>query len=258
MITTKTIYELHDVEITLKLKEIEDRLKVIIKIRTKILIWLKYNTKIRNMVFNKDKYLNNEIALISLPINSIEKYYNLQLSQFTSFNKEIKDLEEKKENILKLKIDENTFTNILGKFNSKVVDAIINEDYKFNHVFIGTLKKHISKRSKPFVDWSKSNKNKEKLLQENKIPAYKKDRLEAEEKGLEYKGEEWLEYLSPYNFYFDWVLTYAQTIRIFNIKNFKFIPYRGENSSTMKLHNYRNTFTEDQLINQYNTLKDAN
>lgn len=257
-ITNKSIFELYTVELDSKLEELETRLKVVTRTRTKLLIWFKYNTKIRNRVFNKDEYILDKILPISLPSLPIEKYYNIQLDNFKSFNSEFNKLQTTKHKLLSLKIDEKIFTSILIKFNTKLVDSIITEDYSFNHPYLGNIGKHLNKRVKPAVDWSTSNKNKAKLLEEGKIPELKKDRLLAQEQGKEYKGEPWLSYLSPFNYYFKWSFNYSHTILFFNIKNYVFIPYRGETSPTMKLYNYRNTFTEEQLINQYNTIKNAN
>lgn len=253
------MFELHDVELTLKLKDIDDRFKIITRLRSKILIWFKYNTsKIIGKAFDKDLYLNNQMEPIVEIYNPIQKYYNIELFNFTSFNNEINKLKVRKAELEQLKISEQVFTAILIKFNTKLVDSIIEEDYKFNNTHFGSLGKHINKKSKPSVDWSASNKAKEKLIAEGKIPAYKENRLKAEAEGIPYEGVNWLEYSSPYNFYFTWKYEYHHTIKFFNIKNYNFIPYRGETSPTMKLHKFRNTFTEEQLINQYNLSSYAN
>lgn len=259
MITTKTMFDLHDVELNLKIKDIDDRLQLIIPLRRKLLIWFKYNsTKIINKPFDKDLYINNKMKEIEEIYNPIQKYYNIQLFNFTSFNIEIKKLQLHKSKLEELKISEKLFTEILIKFNTKLVDAIIEEDYKFTNNHFGIIGKHLNKNNRLIVDWSTSNKNKEQLKKEGKLPAYKKDQITAEEEGREYKGVNWLSYLSPYNFYFQWKFEYQHYIKFCNIKSYSFIPYRGEKSSSMKIHRYRNRFTEEQLINQYNNLKDAN
>lgn len=259
VITNKSMFELHDVELTLKIQEIDDRLKLVTRARAKLLIWFKYNNySIRKMEFNKKHFIDHKILSIALPIYSIDKYYNIQLNSFYEFNKEYFKLIKDKENLINLKINEKIFTSILIKFNTKLGDSIIEDDYNLKHHYLGNIGKHLNKSPRLTVDWSTSNKNKQKLLEEGRIPELKVDRELAKEKGEEYKGESWLAYNSPYNFYFKWTIEYYQSIKFFNMKNYQFIPYRGEKSPTAKLYAYRNTFTEEQLINNYNSLKNAN
>lgn len=258
MITTKTIYEIHNARLDTLIIEVENELEL-----------LKPTRKIYKDYFNtnKSKYDKRidynvlhlgEHELIELPLDNSDKYYNIQIKNYNEHNKlYVTKLEEIKI-LQKQRIQENVFAFILRRFNALLIEAIVKKGYEFYSLYLGTLKVKVVERIKPEVNWGESVKAKEKLLAQNLIPYIKLDAKKAKEDNIEYKGVQWLVYLPNITTYFEWLFTPAQYIRIPNIRNFSFDPVRGIDSPVMLLRRFEETLNQEELFIKYKYIKDVN
>ena len=83
------------------------------------------------------------------------------------------------------------------------------------------------------------------------MPFLKKEAELYAKEGKEYKGEQWRIFLSSFNFFINWKKNSEHYLRLPNIQNYEFIPYRGVNSPVSKLTEYRKTYSEEQISNLY-------
>jgi hypothetical protein len=252
------MYDLYRVDKDLQLTNLNKEIKDLRESYDRLLAYFKNNTLKFYFNFNIEDVLAGTQQLVEIPLSSTDKYFNIQLNHFNIIRAQYNSKQDEKIRILNDTVNSKIFFFIIQRFNELLVQAMIKEAYSFYHLFIGKFTIIINKSPRKIINWGKSLKRKQALLNNNEVPYCKKDADSAKEDGEDYKGVEWLSYLSSYNFYFSWIVCGAQYLRIPNIRMFSFIPYRGDKSPTAYLTTHRNTYTEDQLINLYNTRNDAN
>lgn len=170
--------------------------------------------------FNNGKEINFNIIKLY-----IEKYitHSVALNKATKYEKDIKN------KIVKAVI----YKKIINKFNVKVIDKIIYDNYYFsiNPLFgsIGVVQNE-NKNKRP--DWGRSNKLRQQIIDKGGIP-YLKDEAE---KDPNYKGEEWLIYHPAIDFFVQWHTKYIA--KKFNpvLGDYKYKPARGKTSIVTKLN----------------------
>ena len=203
--------------------------------------------------------LRNKIPkIINVPVSNEERYFNLKLKQYYELSTIYDNQIEQKNRLISHKVKRKTYKYIVANFNNKLVNHMIFKKYKFNQFKLGGLCCHCNKNKNKPIDWVKSNINKEALLKEGKIPYTKEDAKIAEEKGLPYVAHEWLVYGNDYSFFFKWDITVHNFITMPNIKYFTFIPTKSSTSFIKVLSRFRNTMTEEEAINFYNTPANVN
>jgi hypothetical protein len=244
------MYELHEVKFNIELDIINKELKLLERNKKKLLSYFKLislpdNVNFENIELGKEKVIDN-------PTSSYEIFYNAKLKDYNSsciiYNNKI----EVKNLILQHKIKPVIFNYILNRFNELLSEEIIYYKYKFKDLFLGGLLLISNKSPRPSINWKISLDNKKKLIEEGKIPYLKNDAEVAKQNNQEYNGIKWLHEFTGFSLFFQWELENKQFIRLPNIKNFTFEPYRGSNSPVSKLTEYKNTLTEAQLTN-FNT-----
>ena len=258
MITIKTMYDLYKVDKDLQLDNLSKEIKSLREPYDKLLTYFKNNTLKFYFKFSIEDVLDGTQLPVEIPLSSTDKYFNIQLRHFNTIKSQYSNKQEEEKRILNDRVSSKIFFFIIQRFNILLVQAMIKESYSFYHLFLGKFTIIINKSPRKIVNWGSSLKRKQTLLDNNAIPYCKKDADLAKENGEDYKGIEWLDHLSDYNFYFRWIVSGAQYLRIPNIRMFSFIPYRGDKSPTAYITEYRNTYTEDELINLYNTRTNAN
>jgi len=170
--------------------------------------------------FKDGKEINFDIIKLYL-----EKY----LTHTTILNKTIKYEKDIKSKVITATI----YKKIINKFNGKVIDRIIYDNYYFsiNPLFgsIGVVQNE-NKNLRP--DWGKSNKNKKRILDKGGTPYLKKDA----ESVSNYQGEEWLVYHPSVDFFVQWHTKYVAKKYNPILSDYKFKPARGKKSIVMKLN----------------------
>ncbi len=196
---------------------------------------------------------NKLIKKIFIPVSNEERYFNLKLDQYYIILNNYNTQLEQKDRLVKHMIKRKVYKYIIINFNKKLVKQLIFNKYKFNQFKLGGLSCHCGKNKNKPIDWVKSNINKDKLIKEGKIPYIKEDARLAEEQGLPYIAYEWIVYGNDYSFFFRWDITQHNFITLPNIKYFTFIPVKSKYGFIKVLSAFRNTMTEEEAINFYNT-----
>lgn len=140
----------------------------------------------------------------------------------------------KHEKSIKSKIIKATiYKKIISKFNAKVIDKIIYDNYYFsiNPLFgsIGVVQNE-NKNLRP--DWGRSNKLRQEIIDRGGIPYIK----EEAEKDPNYKGEKWLVYHPSIDFFIQWHTKYVAKKYNPVLGDYKFKPARGKVSIVTKLN----------------------
>lgn len=152
-------------------------------------------------------------------------YLNLY---YTSF----KRLQKHKEYIKTLKnqvVDYSTYKLIIKKFNLKISYAIVFNQYIFNLGYgLGVVQAIRKVLKNPGVDWNRSNKKKQQLIDKGLIPYYKEEEKEYEERGETYEGVEWLIKHSKENV---WIVHLYE-----NVKTYKFQLIKSNVSLSLKYY----------------------
>lgn len=253
MITIKTMYEIHTVKQKVELEALDIEITNISVPYNKLVNYFKHN--VPNLIAcpsSLEDILNNKGVAYSFPISNIEKYYNLQLTNYNKIYPLYTNKAEERQKIKGYKMKAVVFAYILKRFNELLVEEIVYNSYKFFSLYIGGLYSFCNKNKKS-VDWGNSIKNKQALIKEGKIPYNKADEDQAIKEGKVYEGVEWLVYQPEYSLFYKWEVESTQFIRIPNIANFLMQPYRGVKSSVQILSDYRKTLSEEQMTNLYKT-----
>lgn len=84
---------------------------------------------------------------------------------------------------------------IIKKFNTKISNEIVFNQYTFNLGYnLGSLFLAHKRVEKTIVNWGESYKLKDKIIENGGIPYYTEEHEEATKNGEEYLGEKWLIY----------------------------------------------------------------
>lgn len=175
-----------------------------------------FDNLIKLLVYKVDVYPNkDENPLVTLYIkNIIECNKNVN----NNYNN-VKRLKSKK-------LSFKDYKSIIELFNDKITDYIVTTNYLFypNKRFgaIGIVR---SNQKRKQIDWGKSNKVKQLILDRGGIPYYKEDAEKAAEQGIEYKGEKWLIERPNLNFFFHWFSNVVANFPI--LQDYKFVPSRS-------------------------------
>lgn len=250
------MYEINDVKRGIELDSINKELLSLEKSYNTLLIYFK--RKDLPIIVDMEKLLQGKQEEIIEPLNNIDKYFNLQLNNFNRILPIYINKQKKQEELNKAQIPFVEYKYILRRFNELLTDAILYEAYEFYELFLGKLTVIATTSKRQVIDWGISTRNKNKLIEEGKIPYLKADAEKAKEQGIEYHGVKWIDYLKGIRLYYDWELKNVQFIRIPNIKDFSFIPYNGNGSAIVKLTTLRKSLTDEELINKYKRNTDAN
>lgn len=252
MITINSMYDLYCIENKTEIENINKELKILEDTINNIKDYFKET--IEDTIFLEKILQGKEKPII---INKKEdKFFNIQLITYNNiyyrYNNKINKLKELENKLLSFII----YKYIIKRFNQLLVDAIIEQSYIFSNLFIGKLYIITGNNRKLVPDWVKSNKNKNKLIEEGKIPFCKKDYQDCVSKNIPYNGIKWLEYIDSFGILFKWKITSLQFVRLANIVNYTFLPYRSKNGTVKKLNIVKNKYTKEELIIKYK--RDAN
>lgn len=172
------------------------------------------------LTYSTDKEMNSIKYPIYSNNPSLLKAVKLYITNYIDYNKlynfNLEELNTLKSQVISYSI----FNNIIKKFNTKISDKIIYENYKFsmNETF-GYISVIKTENHRKRVNWNKSLKNKKEILDRGGIP-YKK---EDAKNNPNYKGEFWLEYHPAIDFFFHWtrpkfLKSYAYLLRQYTYK----------------------------------------
>lgn len=241
MIQSNLIHKVYCLALEEQIKEVEFNLNSAISNFNKFVNLLTKNKELIDSTLNLklDKILEfNKIDLDNLkyPISNIyseqttTKYKAIQYYITNAFNTKKIIIKNKKylKDLKNQLIDYTLFNIIIKKFNTKVSEEIIYNNYKFSmDKTFGYLGVTMVESKRKRVDWGKSNKNKAELLSKGLIPYLKKDAESIEN----YQGVEWLEYHPSKDFVFYWNTTFKYNNNYnFLLKQFSFKPARQGSS----------------------------
>lgn len=252
MITHNTMYDFHNVELQTRIKKVKEEIEDLKERKARAISY--FTSSLCPLVLSQEVINNQALELITNPDSNPQKYYNLKVEQYKELCLLLQNKEEVLNKLLKYKIPQGVFSFILKRFNELLYKEMIHNKYVFSTLFLGKFDVICNKNKHKVINWKKSIKNRDKLLAEGKVPYTKAGEKEALEAGKPYNGEQWLEYLSDYSFFFNWDLQAGQFLRLPNIRNFTFVPVRGLASPVSELVKFRNSFnTEEEAINFYKT-----
>jgi len=232
IVDTRTQYNLYIKDISLSIEKLKQDYNFLAKKKAKL-----YNT-LRNYLSYIKLYYNKEYNEISSITNINELNINKDVEEKPLINMYIKNVIEinKKQNIFKnqlenlanKKLSYTTYKKIVDKCNTKVMDAILYEDYFFSpSKLFGAIAvvESISKTKK--VNWKESNAKKERLIEKGLTPYYYKDKEQAKVEGREYNGVEWLVYFPLKNYFFHHFISSTAKKFMPIVREYSFIPARS-------------------------------
>lgn len=255
MITAETIYKLNNVKVNLEIESLQKEISKYRKLNKDIETFIDCNKSKLGEVVNKQQLLLGEEQTIKTPINAIEELTNIKLKTHYSNVCIIKNKELKIQELTKQKLTVNIFIFTLRTLNILIVKALIEKGYTFTDYFIGTINIVSYRNNKKKIDWGKSLKNRDAIIEAGNIPYYK---AEFEAQGESYKGVKWLEYYKGRDLWFDWKYDLLPAALISNVRNYVFIPFRGQNGSVAKLIQYKKSLTDEQFNNRFNLVTNDN
>lgn len=252
MITHNTMYDFHNVELQTRIESTKKEIEDLQERKDRAITYFK--SSLCPIVLTQDQITNQDLKEIDNPDSNPKKYYNLKVNQYKELCTLLDNKKEVLNKLLKYKIPQGVFSFILKRFNELLYKEMIYNKYVFSTLFLGKLDVICNKNKHKVINWKVSIDNRNKLLSEGKVPYTKEGERKALEAGLDYKAEQWLEYLPEHSFFFNWDLQVAQFIRLPNIRNFTFVPVRGLASPVAELVKFKNSFkTEEEAINFYKT-----
>lgn len=196
MIKTQALYDLYN---EASKREIQNKLFLIDEQKKKVneyLPKLQEVSSILSLYIDYHKALNGQIR--ELPSEILEQgtrqiiYSNTILKTYFDLNKPIIIMSEEIKKLNKQKLEYSIFRHILKTHNEKIANFIFDTGKSYEHSIFGTLKIVHKETVTQKIDWGKSNRNKQTLLDKGLIP-YKKEEAElAEKNGETYTGIKWL------------------------------------------------------------------
>lgn len=249
------MYDLYNLELQSKIDEVQKDLNDLEVLKNKLASYFR-NNEVK--VIPITKLEEGNLDVIENPQTSKQKLFNINVKHYNNCMTLYKNKVQQKKIFNKSKIKKQIFLFILKRFNELLVQKLIYSSYKFKHLYIGGFSVICNKNKNNVIDWGKSIKNKEKLLKAGEVPYTKEGEAKALEANQDYNGKQWLEYLPDYSLFFQWDLANGNFIRIPNIKNFTFVPLRGNTSPVAELSSYRKTLTDEECINKYKRSTDGN
>lgn len=146
----------------------------------------------------------------------IEKYIECN----NIVRKNNKKIAEYKKEVVSFKL----YKKIITQFNNAIIDKIIKENYLFEPLpsfgAIGVVQTY-NERKRP--NWGESNKKKAEILAKGGIPYIKTDA----ESITDYKGEKWLSYHDPLDFYIHWHTKWMAKELNPHIRDYAYRPARA-------------------------------
>lgn len=199
---------------------------------------------------------NGEVKPVEVPLNTSQKYFNVQINNYNKLFTIVQQKKEKKKELKVVDLPCNIFCYILIEFNKRLIRKMIYEQYRFSNLFIGDLLvvPYEHKEGKLAVNWPKSKENKEAILKRGEIPYLLADEKKAKKEGVEYNGVKWLEHFEPLTLLFGWEKSFKNFVRLAESKNFIFRASRGQkkNAPVKQLALYKNTLTKEDYKTLYN------
>jgi len=258
MITTNTIHELYsistDIKITNLAKEIDDLQNMLDNIYS----YFQENIILRPRGDDMESIKIGKGLEILYPLTSIEKYYNLQLSQYSVLYIRVQQRKEELSKLTKQKVPKRIFAFILRRFNELLIDELIFNSYRLKDLYLGELRVIVNKGKKATINWGLSLPVKREIEARGGIPYKVEDAERCKREGIEYKGEPWITFLPEYRMFYDWKHNIATKIRLPNITNFHFYPLRGDNSAVSMLFDVSNRLSQEELIEIYKNQNNVN
>ena len=243
MVDNNLMYRLYTEENNFKIKKLLEENMIHIENHKQLSLLLQENK------LYIDRYCNNDLETIlkSTNVNLVStfpvipvydngkkinfKAITLYIDRYLWCNSLITKVKSQHKELQQRLVSKVLYNRILNSFNRKITDKIIEENYtfeavpSFGKIYIIKNENHCKR-----VDWGKSNANKAKILAKGGIPYLKKD-----EDTYMYKGEKWLEYHDPIDFFFHWGTKWITKELNPFIKDYKFKPARGNYSIVTKL-----------------------
>lgn len=265
MIEINLMYDLYVEDINYKLnKALESKLKYLqshtnlknILIKNRDIFQVYSNTDVDTVLRVTNKNITKRIKFPNTPKYINGKRINfeaitLYIKQYVSMNNLISKLNHIIEKCNTEKISFQLYKKIIRKFNNKVIDKIVHENYHFvpfpSFGGISVIKNHNERKR---VNWGVSNRNKKEILMRGEIPYIKADA----EKIKDYKGVEWLEYHPTVDFFLHWHRLYISHRINPILSDYMYKPARGVSSIVSKLQLVKDN--RERALNLYTrTLK---
>lgn len=264
-INSSEMFSKYQIFVKQSLKNIEEEKKTLLKSKEYIISNLEnykdFINNYTNLDFNLLEELNSVYINRSL-ISSKFKHLNLEevenkvkrlIGILVNIKKDIVKLEEKEIIYKSYLVKKQDFNKVIFSFNLKVLDEIL-KGYVFNLGYslstIRIKKLDVSLRKKKKINWGESNKKKQELLNEGKIPY---EVLERDEQGKIIKdngGEYWhIHHNKQFEFLFFW----SSRLPYFTNKHlYKFKPtYCGSDDKNGAVQKLRKLEKESEENTKY-------
>lgn len=157
---------------------------------------------------------------MEIKTKAVSLYINNYINNNIVLNNNVAKIKILKKQIIPKKV----YLDTIKYCNLSMIDKIVNTNYLFKPTNIfGSIGVYKVTNKRLRVNWGASDKNKQRILAEGKIPYIKKDA----ETIPNYQGVEWLVYHPALDFYIHWVKTSTGIRTNPEMKFFKFTPARA-------------------------------
>lgn len=246
MIKTQTLYKLYinylNKKIDKLLISIDSNLDTKEGIQELLLRNRSHIDKYLNIKYSAILNLKYKQSLLKLKIPTSPIYHNgkeinfkaikLYIESYVMYNGLIHSSTLKVNNLKKRIISFKVYNFILHRFNAKCIDAIIYKNWSMDfYKGAGQIQIRKVENHNKRIDWEKSMKKKQSIIDKGGIPYLKEDAEKIEN----YKGEKWIIYRPAIDFFIHWFVPLKYKEYVFIFKDFRFVPSRGSNSFVKKL-----------------------
>jgi hypothetical protein len=255
MIDIKLIYELYTKELNDKLKnalslklsytESYNNLQTLIKEYKAVIE--KFSTITLEELFNSTSIstLNDLRFPLTVVYNNGKqipfKVLRMYIEKYLECNKNINNATIEINKCKKELIPFTLYNKIISKCNNKIIDKIIEENYKAEPLksfgSISVIRNYNEHRR---INWGASNKLKAEIENRGGIAYNKEEELKAIAEGKEYTGEDWLVIHPFLDFYLEWHTKWISKKLNPVLRDYKYTPARGVVSIVSKLQKVKN------------------
>lgn len=249
MITNDITYELFCLNSTNRLTQLKKTHNSFVKQVKEIVDWLDKEKVNVYKITTRTEFLYETYVPNLNATNNFELFLNIQYKHYKEAKANINLYIEEYKRVQKTNMDRTLYNKIIKKLNTKLSNEIIDNAYSFYVDMFGTIKIDFVRSKHKMVDWYKSNINKQKLLDEGKIPYSKEEEEKAIELGIEYKGVKYLEFHSLFDLKVTWNRNKQSKHSIPNLINYDYRPSSFLISKIAEIN--RNTTILDK-VKKYN------
>lgn len=249
MVKINVLYEMYYSYVSKKLELLKEQ-EITTKqyIEQSINIFNNHKPTIEKVVGFNVLLKGDQSTLFVNPIHKEEKYLNVLYKNYQKLQIKLLEIESEIRVFKARKIPFSLYRSIIKRYNDCVVSSMLENHSKLHIKGIGIIFVAANADARDRINWGASNKRKNQLITEGKIPFKKEDFIAATKDGITYEGIPWYVMAEKLSIWFKLLINAKAKEALPELKDYAYKPSRGKNSPVVKLNEFKKNLTKEQLL----------